>query len=101
MTTREGLSESPQARLLLANGLSFGDGVDTLLKLLTHLEKGELLWGNWYLFAGLRIAALVGAVLLHHEATKASYLDTTTTHKCIAHLAVDEVNDLFCLHDVD
>jgi len=75
--------------------------VDSLLELLTDLEEGQFLW--WYgdLLTGLWVTSLVGAVLLNDEATEASDLNSTTINERVPHLAVHEVNNLFCLNNVD
>ncbi len=87
--------------LLVANSLGLGDSIDSLLELLTDLEEWKLLWWNRDLLSGLRITTFVRTVLLNHKAAEPANLDATTVYERISHLAVNEVNNLFCLHDVD
>jgi hypothetical protein len=69
--------------------------IDTLLKLLSYLEEGKLLWRNRYLLAGLRIPPFVGSVLLDYEAPKASDLNPATIYQGVTHLSVHKVHNLF------
>lgn len=82
-------------------GTLLADLVDTLLELLSDLKEWKLLWRNRDLLTSLRITSLVSAILLDHEATKASDLDPTTVNERVTHLAIHEVNDLFGLNYVD
>lgn len=75
--------------------------VDSLLELLTDLEKGQFLRWNWDLLTGLWVTSLVGTILLYDEATEASDLNSTTVNERVTHLAVHKVNNLFCLNNVD
>ena len=75
--------------------------VDALFELLTDLEEGEFLRGNWNLLTSLWVTAFVCAVLLNDEATEASDLDSATVNECVPHLTIHKVNNLFSLNNVD
>lgn len=75
--------------------------VDTLFELLTDLEEGKFLGGNWDLLTSLWVTTFVRAVLFNYEATEASDLDSAAVNECVPHFAIHKVNNLFSLNNVN